>query len=74
LSSVYYAHGNYKQALSFLKKALAIWEQALGPDHPNVALDLENLAGLLRPMQRGQEAVPPEARVQTIRAKGCSLF
>ena len=32
-----------------MQRALAIWEKALGPDHPEVATSLNNLAGLYRP-------------------------
>ena len=30
-----------------MRRALAIDEKALGPDHPDVAIDLNSLAGLL---------------------------
>ncbi len=30
------------------KRALAIWEKALGPEHPHVAASLNNLAELYR--------------------------
>ena len=51
------------------KRALVIFEKALGPEHPNVAICLENYAALLRKMGRGTEAAPLEARAQAIRAK-----
>ena len=34
------------RAQSFFQRALAIRERALGPDHPEVAQSLNNLAGL----------------------------
>ena len=37
----------YKEARSYLERALAIREQALGPEHPNTALSLNNLGALL---------------------------
>ncbi|MCH7540299.1 MAG: tetratricopeptide repeat protein, partial [Proteobacteria bacterium] len=51
------------------KRSLAIWEKALGPDHPDVATSLENYAALLRKTGRGTEATEMEARAKAIRAK-----
>ena len=40
------AQGNYGEAEELYKRSLAIHEQLLGPDHPNVAISLNNLARL----------------------------
>jgi tetratricopeptide (TPR) repeat protein len=40
--------GNYSEARIYSERALAIREQVLGPEHPDTALSLNNLAGLLR--------------------------
>jgi hypothetical protein len=40
------------------RRALAIDEASFGPDHPNVARDLNNLAQLLRATNRLAEAEP----------------
>ena len=40
--------GKLEQAEEPQRRALAIDEKALGPDHPDVARDLNNLAGLLQ--------------------------
>jgi len=40
------AKGDYAGAEPLLRRALAIDEKALGPDHPDVAVDLNNLAKL----------------------------
>ena len=40
------------------KRALAIREKALGPDHPDVAKSLNNLAGLYREQGRYADAEP----------------
>ncbi|MEM6783578.1 MAG: tetratricopeptide repeat protein, partial [Bacteroidota bacterium] len=40
--------GRYAEAVPLAREALAILEAALGPDHPDVALSLNNLAFLLR--------------------------
>ncbi len=49
--------------------SLAIWEKALGPDHPNVVASLENYAALLRETGRTAEANKMEARAKAIRVK-----
>ncbi len=49
--------------------SLAIWEAALGLDHPDVATSLENYAALLRETGRADEAAEMEARATAIRAK-----
>jgi len=56
-----------RRALS--QRALAIWEKALGPEHPDVAMYLEDYLLLLRAMDRSQEAEPLEAHARAIRAK-----
>ena len=43
------------------KRSLAIREKALGPDHPDVAQSLVNLAALYRKTGRDKEAEPLEA-------------
>ncbi|MEE8511990.1 MAG: tetratricopeptide repeat protein [Acidiferrobacterales bacterium] len=40
------AHGRYGEAEPLYKRSLAIREKALGPDHPDVATSLNNLARL----------------------------
>ncbi len=41
-----------------MRRALDIDERAYGPDHPNVAIRLNNLAGLLKATNRLEEAEP----------------
>ena len=48
--------GQYAEAEPLYKRSLAIMEKALGPDHPMVALSLNNLALLYRAMDRFAEA------------------
>ncbi|MCH9826586.1 MAG: tetratricopeptide repeat protein [Gammaproteobacteria bacterium] len=50
------------------KRSLAIREKALGPDHPDVAMSLENLADLYRATKRPAEAERLDARALRIRA------
>jgi len=42
-----YAAGRYAEALRLVRKTLSLREEALGPEHPDVADSLNNLAGLL---------------------------
>ncbi len=39
-----YEDGRYAEAFSFAEKALALVEREFGPDHPNTAAFLSNLA------------------------------
>ena len=48
------------------RRALAIDEQSYGPEHPKVAIDLNNLAQLLQATNRSTEAEPLMRRVLTI--------
>ncbi|NIW93871.1 MAG: tetratricopeptide repeat protein [Phycisphaerae bacterium] len=42
--------GDLAEAKPYFERALAIDEKALGPDHPNTAMDLNNLGYLLQAM------------------------
>ena len=66
---LYMAQGKHAQAELLFRRAIAIDEKALGPEHPHVAIGLENYADLLRKMNRDAEAEKLEARAQAIRAK-----
>jgi tetratricopeptide (TPR) repeat protein len=48
----------FAEAEPLMRRALAIDEKAYGPDHPNVALRLYNLATLLQNTKRLEEAEP----------------
>ena len=69
LAELYRAQGKYAQAEPLYQRALAIWQKALGPEHPQVAMVLENYAALLHWLNRDAEADKMEARAQAIRAK-----
>ena len=43
----YIAQGKLEEAAPLYKRAVAVWEKALGPDHPQVATGLNNQAALL---------------------------
>ena len=58
--------GKFAEAESLRRRSLAIFEQGLGPDHPNVASALNNLAMLLRVTNRLVEAEPLYRRALAI--------
>ena len=47
LAMLYRGQGRYSDAEPLYKRSLAIFEKALGRDHPNVGTSLNNLAALL---------------------------
>jgi tetratricopeptide (TPR) repeat protein len=69
LALLYQAQGKYSEAEPLFKRALAIKEKALGPEHLSVATTLENYAALLRKTNREVEAIKLEARAKAIRDK-----
>ena len=56
----------WTEAEALYRRALAIDEQSFGPEHPNVARDLHNLARLLQATNRLTEAEPLMRRVVEI--------
>ena len=46
-----------------MRRALDIDEKSYGPEHPNVAIDLNNLAGLLKGTNRLEAAEPLSRRM-----------
>ena len=52
LAGLYRAQGQYAQAEPLYQRALAIYEQAFGKNHPNLIGMMENYAALLRQMNR----------------------
>jgi hypothetical protein len=55
---MYRAQGRYADAEPLYKRALAINEKSLGPEHPNVANSLNNLAALYNDQGRWAEGLP----------------
>ena len=64
-----YELGQYAEAEPLLQRALQIREKALGPEHPDVATSLNNLAVLYRAQGRYAEAEPLYQRALKIREK-----
>jgi tetratricopeptide (TPR) repeat protein len=60
------ARGQFGAVEPLFRRALAIDEQNYGPDHPDVARDLGNLAGLLYATNRLAEAEPLYCRALAI--------
>jgi tetratricopeptide (TPR) repeat protein len=61
-----HAKGLHNQAEHWMRRALTIDEASFGPDHPNVAFDLNNLAELLSATNRFDEAEPMYRRALAI--------
>jgi tetratricopeptide (TPR) repeat protein len=59
----------HTEAEPLLRRGLAIWEKALGPEHPDVAGSLNNLAALYDNQARYAEAEPLFKRALAIREK-----
>jgi tetratricopeptide (TPR) repeat protein len=51
-----FQQGRYAESEPFFQEALALQEQAVGPDDPNIATSLNDLAGLYREQARYGEA------------------
>ena len=62
-----YRAGRYADAEPLYRRALAIFESALGPDHPDTASSLNNLAVLLEGQGRYADAEPLFRRALAIR-------
>jgi len=58
LGTLNYAKARHAEAEPLVRRALAISEKSYGPEHPDVARDLNNLAELLRITNRPAEAEP----------------
>jgi len=66
LAELYRAQGKYAEAESLYKRSLAIWEKALGPNHPYMAQICENMAKGYRSLGKEKEAEQLEARAKKI--------
>ena len=65
----FYKQGRYDQAVVAEKKALQVAEQNVGPDHPDVATSLNNLAVLYQVQGQYAQAEPLYKRSLAIREK-----
>ncbi len=69
LATVYFQRGKGETALKLCTQELQLLERLHGPDHPEVANTLLNMAHLLRWMRRTDEADACERRAQEIESK-----
>ena len=68
LALVFETRKEYAKALPLVEQALKIREVAFGVDHPRIAPSLEQYAGLLRLVNRIEEAERIDARMARIEA------
>jgi tetratricopeptide (TPR) repeat protein len=61
--------GKYEEALRHQRRALAIQEKMLGPEHPEGAGSLTDEAKALLGLGRAREAIAPLERVLTLRKR-----
>ena len=66
LGSSLMATANWTEAEALIRRALIIDEKSYGPEHPDVAISLDNLAVLLKVTNRLAEAEPLMRRALTI--------
>ena len=66
LGQLFDAKARHSEAERMSRRALAIDEASYGPDHPNVAIRLNNLGGLLTATNRLEEAEPMMRRALAI--------
>jgi tetratricopeptide (TPR) repeat protein len=72
--SYFYGRAAYSRAAQLLRDALAIREKVLGPEHPNMATSMSNLARLLTDTGHANEAEPLFLKAIAIggKALGCN--
>jgi CHAT domain-containing protein len=66
LSGLYQRSDRYKDAVPLTERAVAMTEKLLGPEHPNVATGLENLAAMRGLLRRFADAEAPRKRAISI--------
>lgn len=64
-----YKQGKYTEALSLFQRSLTICEKVLGPEHPNTAGSVNNLANVYRDMGDYAHALPLFQRALAVREK-----
>jgi tetratricopeptide (TPR) repeat protein len=66
LGLVFSSQGKYDKALEYYRKSLAIYEKALGPEHPEVAWPLSAMGGVFLDKGMPEEALEPLGRAVRI--------
>jgi tetratricopeptide (TPR) repeat protein len=67
LALLHYRRGAYLDAEPLLARAVLVESQALGPDHPDLAVTLENHAAVLLELERREEAEAALHRAKAVR-------
>jgi len=70
LASILHASGKFEEALSLMKRVLAIQENELGADSPQLVLSLELIIMLLDKTGRAVEIEPYYARLAVLSTSG----
>jgi len=68
-ASTLYQQGQYSEAAKVAEEAWEVAENTFGPDHPNVATSLNNLAVLYKAQGKYAQAEPLYKRALAIREK-----
>ena len=68
LASILHANGKYGEAVTLMKRVLAIQEKELGPDHPELVHTLELIVMLLDKLGRREEIHPYFVRLAALSA------
>jgi tetratricopeptide (TPR) repeat protein len=68
-STFVWVQGQHHIALQMAQRALTIGEKALDPEHPNLAIQLDNLAQVLHDLGKLDEALPLHRRALAISEK-----
>ena len=70
LAALYHSQGRYAEAEPLHKRALAIAEKALGPEHHDLAQSLRNYSALLHKTGLNNEAIMVELRAEALVYRG----
>ena len=72
-SNVYYEQGDFASAEREARAAIALKTRVLGPEHPDVAVSMGNLAGTLEELDRWDEALVVSRQGLAIDEKSADL-
>src|SRR5439155_718749 len=74
LALFYIAQGDSARAQPLFQRALAIFEKMLGPEHPNVATVLHNLASIYEAKNDLDQAIRLTTRANEIQERNLALI
>jgi tetratricopeptide (TPR) repeat protein len=73
LATLYHERGEYAKAELRYQRALTIWEKAFGPDHPDVAESLNDIAVFFMAKDDTAQAITFQSRANAIRERNLKL-